>query len=87
MGWIRVEPNTLMSRIAIADGLIDENTGLLPETEEELDHLFYSCPTTRRYADPIFLMINQSVQSLLPLLRIVKKSFKGKKKGWKRYLS
>jgi radical SAM superfamily enzyme YgiQ (UPF0313 family) len=83
MGWIRVEPNTLMSRIAIADGLIDENTGLLPETEEELDHLFYSCPTTRRYADPIFLMINQSVQSLLPLLRIVKKSFKGKKKDGK----
>lgn len=78
MGWIRVEPNTLMTRIAITDGIIHESTDLLPETEDELGKLFYSCPATRGYADPVFLFINNMVNSLLPMLRTVKKSLKGK---------
>lgn len=79
MGWIRVEPDTLMHKIAIEDGIIKETDNLLPETEDDLKKLFYSSPSTRKYADPVFYFIINTVKLIRPVLRIVKKTLKGKK--------
>ncbi len=56
MGWIRIEPDTRIYDRAVTENVISKDTEMLPETEDEsgLRGLFYSCPVTRGYADPIF---------------------------------
>lgn len=55
--WIRIEPNTLMHKIAIDDGMLKKEDTLLPFDEKGLGKLFYSCPATKNYADPFFSFI------------------------------
>jgi radical SAM superfamily enzyme YgiQ (UPF0313 family) len=46
LGNIRVEPDTEMYRLAVAQGVIPGDADLLPETEDELRRLFYTNPET-----------------------------------------
>jgi len=53
-GWIRIEPDTRIYEMAVNERIISKETELLPLKESEFPGLFYSCASTRRYADPIF---------------------------------
>lgn len=64
LGWIRIEPETDIFEIAKSEGIISEKTDLLPHGEEGLGDLFYSCPETRAYGDPVFKAI-LAIQGLL----------------------
>ncbi|MBI3378232.1 MAG: cobalamin B12-binding domain-containing protein [Nitrospirae bacterium] len=64
VGWIRIEPETGMQRIAVEEGMIEENDDLLPQNEKGLERLFYSCPVTRSYADPFFSFLINFKKSL-----------------------
>ena len=57
LSWIRVEPNTPIHKTAIEEGILKEGDTLLPNDEKGLINCFYSCPTTRWYADPVFNFI------------------------------
>ena len=46
LGNIRVEPDTEMYRLAVAQGIIPQDADLLPQNEEELRRLFYTNPKT-----------------------------------------
>lgn len=54
LGWIRIEPETGIYEIAKSEGIISEETELLPLEEEGLGDLFYSCPKTKSYGDFVF---------------------------------
>lgn len=69
LGWIRIEPETRIYEMAIDDGVISEETELLPMSDEGFSRLFYSCPATRWYADPIFNFIMYARDNLKPLLK------------------
>ena len=69
LGWIRIEPETRIYEMAIDDGIISEETELLPISEEGFSKLFYSCPATKWYADPIFNFIMYARDSLKPFLK------------------
>ncbi len=43
---IRIEPDTAIYRLALEQGVIRQDTNLLPETQEELHALFYTNPDT-----------------------------------------
>jgi radical SAM superfamily enzyme YgiQ (UPF0313 family) len=74
--WIRIEPETRMHKIGIQEGILREETDLLPESEEGLKKLFYSCPKTRAYADPFFL----TALSVLDRLKQIKRLLLGRRK-------
>ncbi|RJP80639.1 MAG: radical SAM protein [Candidatus Zixiibacteriota bacterium] len=46
LGNIRIEPDTEIQRLAVEQGVIPGDAGLLPETEEQLRTLFYTNPET-----------------------------------------
>ena len=76
ISWIRVEPQTRMHTIAINEGVLKREDTLLPDDEKGLERLFYSCPATAWYADPVFSLLagmRDTAQAL------VKKIKKGKK--------
>lgn len=68
-GWVRVEPHTVMHRIAVREGILSEDSDLLPLDGSGLPDLFYSCPKTGCYADPIFSILLNSKKKLKPLLK------------------
>ena len=70
-GWIRIEPETRMHELAKSDGIISEETNLLPAEEEALRGLFYSCPRTRVYGDPVVNAILAVQERLYPLVKRV----------------
>ncbi|MCI5165483.1 MAG: hypothetical protein D3903_05175 [Candidatus Electrothrix sp. GM3_4] len=49
--WIRIEPDTQVRETAVRDGLISEETELLPKDIESLRRLFYIKPALR-FLDP-----------------------------------
>jgi hypothetical protein len=64
LGWIRIEPYTKIHEIAIEEGLINKNTELLPEKEQQLSMLFYTNPSSK-YLDVIAWVILGLVEKLL----------------------
>jgi len=78
--WIRVESHTVLHRIAIKEGVINKNTELLPEKEEDLSKLFYFAPSVQlgnllielvvwiieRLLKPSLQSIKQLVINLMP---------------------
>jgi radical SAM superfamily enzyme YgiQ (UPF0313 family) len=73
VSWIRIEPDTELQRIAIEEGMIDENTELLPENEEDLENLYYTAPSLW-VGDCLIVLLNWSVNNLLkPAKGYVKK--------------
>lgn len=64
LGWIRIEPYTKIYEIAIKEGVIDKNTELLPENEQQLSMLFYTNPSSK-YLDVIAKVILDLVEKLL----------------------
>lgn len=54
--WIRIEPDTQIRETAVHDGIISEETELLPEDVESLKKLFYVKPSLR-FLDPLSRMI------------------------------
>jgi anaerobic magnesium-protoporphyrin IX monomethyl ester cyclase len=79
LSWIRVEPETRMHQIAVEDGILKRDTDLLPGDEAGLKHLFYSCPTTRWYADPVFYLLYAVMKRAKTAARAVLR--RGKKPG------
>lgn len=72
VSWIRIEPDTEVQRIAINEGVIDEDTELLPENEEGLETLYYSTPSLWA-GDQLIKLLNWSVNNLLkPVMRCIK---------------
>jgi anaerobic magnesium-protoporphyrin IX monomethyl ester cyclase len=69
LSWIRIEPGSRLYEIAIEEGLISKETELLPMEEKELSNIFYSCPTTRRYADPVFSLLLGLQEKIKPYLK------------------
>ena len=68
LAWIRVEPHTKIYDIAINEGIITENTDLLPEQTEELKGLFYITPGMRQAEKMVLSMlwiINKAARPLL----------------------
>lgn len=59
MHWSRIEPYTELHRIAVERGVIRQDTDLLPDGAEGLDHLFYSQPPLR-LLDPLLKMLHRS---------------------------
>ncbi len=55
-GWIRVEPNTEVYKIAIKENIMDEKIELLPEKEEQLKALFYS-RSTLKWIDRLIVLL------------------------------
>ena len=70
-GWIRIEPETRMYELAKSDGIISEETNLLPVEEKALRELFYSCPRTRAYGDPVINAMLAVQERLYPLVKRV----------------
>ncbi len=64
LGWIRIEPYTKIYEIAIKEGLIDKNTELLPESEQQLSKLFYIDPSSK-YRDIVAGVILDLVEKFL----------------------
>ncbi len=69
LAWIRIEPETRIYEMAIAEGVISKETDLLPLEEKELSGLFYSCPATRKYADPVFNLLLDIQEKMRPFLK------------------
>jgi anaerobic magnesium-protoporphyrin IX monomethyl ester cyclase len=69
LSWIRIEPETSICGVAIKDGIIDSKTELLPDEERDLAGLFYSCPATAWYADPVFNFILNLQEIAKPFLK------------------
>jgi anaerobic magnesium-protoporphyrin IX monomethyl ester cyclase len=55
VGWIRLEPDTMVRRIAIAEGSLREEDDLLPDTASTLRRMFYRHPRLHRF-DAILLL-------------------------------
>lgn len=76
LGWIRIEPHTKIQQIAIEEGLIAQDTDLLPDKEEELNKLYYTAPSMRlgdRLVELILWLINRILK---PGLRFTGHSLK-----------
>jgi len=70
LGWIRIEPNTLVREIAIKEKIISEGTSLLAKNERELKKLFYRNPTFY-FNDALFgVFLNIADHFLKPILKI-----------------
>jgi len=69
LGWIRIEPETGIYEIAKSEGIISEKTELLPEKEESLKGLFYSCSRTKRYGDFVFKLLLDFQDLFFPLAK------------------
>ncbi len=67
--WVRIEPDTAIHDAAIREGIINEATELLPAKGQDLGNLFYSCPATRWYADPLFKFVLTAREKGKPLLK------------------
>lgn len=52
LNWIRIEPDTGIYKTALKEGIITDDTDLLPEDEKELKKLFYTNPALK-FLDPI----------------------------------
>lgn len=62
LGWIRIEPHTRIQQIAIEEGLIAQDTDLLPDKEEELKKLYYTAPSMQmgdRLVELILWLVNR----------------------------
>ena len=69
LGWIRIEPETLIHRQAIAEGILRPDTELLPADEQGLSGLFYCRPSTRR-RDALILRVFRGIEGgLKPALK------------------
>ncbi len=69
MGWIRIEPETEIHRIAIEEGVINQETDLLPDLEEDLDALYYT-PPSMKYGDKLVLAVLFIINRMLkPMFR------------------
>jgi anaerobic magnesium-protoporphyrin IX monomethyl ester cyclase len=79
LGWIRIEPRTKIYRMAIEENVISKETKLLPMEEKELSGLFYSCPVTKAYADPVFNLLLNLTDRVKPFV----KKYLIRKKGMK----
>lgn len=69
--WIRIEPDTQVRETAIRDGLISEETELLPEDLKSLRRLFYIKPTLK-FLDPpsrIFVDVMERGRNMIKLKR------------------
>lgn len=80
LGWIRIEPRTEIYELAKSEGIVSEQTDLLPETQEGLRELFYSCPKTRGYADSMFDAMLKLQEMVLPVAKYCLKINAGKKR-------
>ena len=72
LNWIRIEPDTKMFEIAVADGVITEETELLPEPEElRIDELFYSHPPMMKYDRFVYILMTlfEIVKDFLDLFK------------------
>lgn len=69
LNWIRIEPGTGMYEIAKSEGIISDETDLLPQKEEHLRDLFYTCPRTRGYGDFVFRALMALQDMLLPFAK------------------
>lgn len=78
-GWIRIEPNTEIHRIAVNEKLIDKDTDLLAEDVKELDKLFYD-PPSLWYVGLIMNPLFWLKDCILAPVKAIR-SFRNKKKG------
>jgi len=79
MGWIRIEPHTLMEQQAINEGFITKDTDLLPEREEDLKALFYTSKPflmADRLVELILWFVNSLVKPVLKTMKIFLKLLK-----------
>lgn len=81
LGWIRIEPETDIFEIAKSEGIISEKTDLLPHGEKGLGDLFYSCPETRGYGDPVFKAILAIQDLLYPVAKALLRKPYTRRKG------
>ncbi len=79
IGWIRIEPHTEIHRIAIEEGVISENTGLLPDKEDNLRRLYYTVPSLwfgDRMIELVLWMVNKLLKPTLRLMVQMMKFFR-----------
>jgi radical SAM superfamily enzyme YgiQ (UPF0313 family) len=69
LSQIRIEPHTEICERAIAEGIISEDTELLPLEEGDLQNLFYKCPATSWYADRFFDFLFKTRPRISPLIK------------------
>jgi hypothetical protein len=70
--WIRIEPDTQVRETAVRDGLISEETELLPKDIESLRRLFYIKPALR-FLDPpsrILVDVMEKGRNMIRLKRV-----------------
>jgi hypothetical protein len=64
--WVRLEPETEIRKQAIRDGLISEETDLLPDDDDQLRRLFYVKPSLR-FLDPLSRLVVGGVNAVKSL--------------------
>lgn len=68
LNWIRVEPDTPIEEAARKEGVITEDTELLPADESGLKCLFYDPPPVK-YAGPLAMALVGIADGLKPMLK------------------
>ena len=75
LGWIRIEPHTKIHEFAVKEGILSQDTDLLPEDEKELIKLFYTNPKYR-YIDLFLLFLVKLMENIVkPFAKFVIKGF------------
>jgi radical SAM superfamily enzyme YgiQ (UPF0313 family) len=64
LGWIRIEPHTKIHDFAVNEGILSQDTDLLPEDEKELKKLFYTDPAYR-YIDFFILFLVKFMENIV----------------------
>ncbi len=72
ISWIRIEPETEIHKLALANGAIKPDTNLLPEQTKELEDVFYSHPPLKH--------IDTIIISFRKVARLLTSKLKGEKR-------
>ena len=76
LNWIRIEPDTRIYEIALAEKVISRKTELLPEFGNvKLEDMFYSSPSVRKY-DWIARFVLWGLETLRTVVRGSRKNGK-----------
>ena len=79
LGWIRVEPHTEIHRMAIEEGILKEDTELLPNDENDLKKLFY-CRSSFNFFDFIIIYAFKFAEEVLkPIFKLLRHKYLLKK--------
>ena len=71
LGWIRIEPDTEIYRLAIEEGILNEDTDLLPTDEKELERLFF-CRSSFRFFNFIIISVFRFLEEYLkPFVKLI----------------